>query len=100
MEQRDNNIAIFRGCIVAVLVLAACWLVYLTVGGESTATAEQPRSWGDAGGQRQELLEAQRQTNKKLDEIIKLLTSGNVRVQTVGDETGGRHEVTTNPAGS
>lgn len=90
-----------RAAVIAGLCLIACLLAYFTFGElEDTATAEPATSWGNAGQQRKDLLEAQRQTNEKLDEIIKLLTSGKVRVQTVGDESGGRHEVTTKPAGS
>lgn len=92
---------LFRTGVVLVLALAAVWLAYLTVaGGESIAAAEPATAWGDAGRQRQELLEAQQQTNRKLDEIIGLLTSGKVRVQVTGDETGGSHEATTKPDGS
>lgn len=90
-----------RLAVIAILVLAACSLTYFTsIGLEDVVAAEPATSWGDAGRQRRELLKAQRETNEKLDEIIKLLTSGKVRVQTTSDEAGGSHETTTQPHGS
>ncbi len=79
------------------LAVTACWLMYMAVvPGRSVAHAEPARMWGDAAQQRQDLLEAQQETNQKLDEIIRLLKSGDIRVQAVSqdgeDAPGGRHE--------
>ena len=91
------------GLIVGLLLLAG-WLLYLTAGAGGVAKAEPGEVWGNAAAQRQELLKAQQDTNRKLDEIIRLLTSGEVRVQSAPAAPeaapGGRHEVTTQPHGS
>jgi hypothetical protein len=92
-----------RAALLIALVLLAGWLLYLTAGPDGVAQAQDRKIWIDSGKQRQELLKAQQETNRKLDEIIGLLTSGKIRVQGVPAEPqkapGGNHEVTTQPHG-
>jgi hypothetical protein len=85
------------------LVLLAGWLLYMAAGPTGVAKAEPGEVWANAAEQRQAMIKAQQETNRKLDEIIRLLTSGKARVQTVTVEppkaSGGSHEVTTQPHG-
>jgi hypothetical protein len=75
----------FPRWIVLMLVLQAVILFGQWVGQPtlSTARAQIP----DTGAQRQEIIDQIKITNSKLDELISLLQSGNVRVKTEAPTT-------------
>jgi len=73
-------------CLTVIAVLLTVLIVGLWADGVPSAKragAENPRLFGDSASQRDELTKLQQQTIDKLDELISLLKSGQVRVQTV-----------------
>ncbi|RPI58345.1 MAG: hypothetical protein EHM48_10250 [Planctomycetaceae bacterium] len=78
------------------LTVIAALLTVVIIGLWSTAlpSASQARAAGDddlfgnSGGQRQAIIKAQEQTTAKIDDLIKVLKSGEVKVQIAGGGDG------------
>lgn len=64
----------------------------------SNGTPQAIRTLGNAGQQREAMVDQQKQTNKKLDEIIRLLRSGDVKVRISDDKPARRFGPATTPA--
>jgi hypothetical protein len=70
--------------VTAVLAIVA-WEGFVAT--QRPASAEtKPRMVLNAGAQRQELINAQRETTAKIDKLINLLTSGKVKVTVAADK--------------
>ena len=72
-----------RGCLTAITVLLAIlvmglWAEKAPVSGRVGAAE---KVWLNSAAQRKDLVDAQKKTNTKLDELIRLLRSGEVKVQ-------------------
>ncbi len=91
MQRRPRDIRVnvdgyTRFCLTAIAVLLTVLIIGLWaegVPGSAEARAEKAPVFGDTGAQRQVLVDAQKATNAKLDELIALLKSGQVKVQVV-----------------
>lgn len=96
MERAKREIrldAYARFCLGAVLVLLAAMAVGVWAQQEvlPAAVAASPADddgFGNPSGERKAMVKAQMDTNAKLDELIRLLKSGEVKVQ-VGDKGAG-----------
>jgi hypothetical protein len=83
MQPTNTNTPATRRLLTAVLVLQGLTLAALWTGQPRPATAGA--AIPDPGAQREAALTEQKATNEKLDKLLKLLTSGEVRV-TVEDK--------------
>ena len=71
-----------RVCLTAIAVLLTVLVIGLWAeSGWTTDDAHAAEPFVDSSAQRRAMVDAQQQTNRKLDEIISLLQSGRVRVQ-------------------
>ncbi len=78
-----------RVCLTAIAVLLTVLIVGLWADGTRWAgDARAADQFGDMGTRIQAQLDAQNQTNAKLDALMKLLTSGQVKVQLAGGGQG------------
>jgi len=88
MRRRENAVRMILLMAVTAVLAIVAWEGFIA--GEEPATAQtKPRMVLNAGAQRQELINAQRETTAKIDKLINLLSSGKVKVTIVADkETG------------
>lgn len=83
-----------RFCLAAIVVLLAALVLCAWVGqgpmipAANAETATEDANYGDAAAQRKAMVKVQEQTNARLDDLIKLLKSGEVKVQ-VSEKGGG-----------
>ncbi len=78
-DSRRFRRAFWLGLLAGLLVAVGAWS-WASLGG-STAVAGE--AFLDAASQRQAIIDAQKDTNAKLTELIQLLKSGDVKVQIV-----------------
>ena len=98
-----------RACLTAIVVL----LTLLVLGlwserfapapaqagpGGANGTPQAIKTLGNAGQQREAMVDQQTQTNRKLDEIIRLLRSGDVKVRISDDKPARQFSPATTPA--
>ncbi len=75
-------------CVLLTVLVVALWAELPMAGSASAETTYD--DFGNAGAQRNSMIKAQEATNAKLDELIKVLKSGEVKVQLQGEgKTGG-----------
>ena len=95
-DNGTKGIGWLRGAAMAAAALTAVWTVSLALAGEplgSKLVAPEAREpvFGNTAGRQQDVVETLRETNAKLDEIIKLLKSGEVTIRLQeGEKPGGR----------
>lgn len=93
MEKRNTEIRVdvyTRVCLTAIAVLLTVLVVGLwSQEAPLVSSARAEGGFGDMGGKIAAQLEAANKTNAKLDDLLKLLTSGQVKVQVVNDKEGG-----------
>ena len=72
-----------RVCLTLIAVLLTVMVVGLWTDGVNLAPSARAADdgFGDTGGRQKAMVAAQEQTNAKLDELMKLLRSGEVKVQ-------------------
>ena len=71
-----------RLCLTAIAVLLTILVIGLWADGvRSTDKAVAADRWLDSSAQRNSLVQIQKETNRKLDELIALLKSGEIKVQ-------------------
>jgi hypothetical protein len=75
-----------RLCLTAIVVLLAVLVVGLWAEAPLATPASAGDGFGDMGARIAAQLEAANKTNAKLDEIVRVLTSGQVKVQLVKDK--------------
>lgn len=80
-----------RVCLSVIAVLLTVMIMGLWVGHvPSPQSATAADQFLDTGADRKAMIEAQQETNKKLDELIGLLKSGEVKVKV--ESTGGKED--------
>jgi len=93
MEKQNIEIrvdAYTRVCLTAIAVLLTVLVVGLwSQEAPLVSSARADPAFGDMGGKIAAQLEAANKTNAKLDDLLKLLTSGQVKVQVVKDKEDG-----------
>jgi len=87
-----------RLCLAAICVLLVVLILGLWAEGvppDRAKAADPPKVFGDSAAQRDEMVKFQKQTVEKLDELITLLKSGEVKVQVAqtGEKAGGGENV-------
>lgn len=80
-----------RFCLGAITVLLVVMALTLWVQTPSAPSAHAAEELFNTSAQRQEIVDTQKETNKRLDELIDLLKSGDVKVQ-VQDNKSDKHE--------
>jgi hypothetical protein len=85
MNQKTNRF------LIAILLLQGLTLAGQWLDGARmlpSAHAEPPRVGGDPSGDRQAMIDAQRETNTKLEKLIGILEGGNLQVKVVMPDEG------------
>ncbi len=100
-EKQDVRIKVdgyTRFCLTVIAVLLTVLIVGLWADAvPSVGDAQGAKSFGDSGGQREEMTRLQKNTTEKLNELISLLKSGEVKVQVVRPGKNTRGEVDAAP---
>lgn len=85
-ERSERRLQMLLFMILTVLVLLAVWFVGEVVSTPAIAqTGGAVDGFGGMSGRITQLLEAQQQTNEKLDRLITLLSTGEAKVQLVAE---------------